>query len=759
MKRFFLLPLLISLLSAQDEKPTEANIFVSLDGDDSNPGIQSRPKKTIEGAMKALRDFREEGMITDEVSVNLWLRGGIYRPNQTITLTDFDSGTAKTPFRIRAYQDELVVFDCGKSLAQNLFKPTDDARIPAIAKGKVVSAKITNEDIKKILLEEGSQISFDDRMMTLARFPNHGFAIFGEILSSDTAKQEGSLTNPVGAKVRLSPSSKEDWQVHLPQSPRARLKGYMCSDWLKEDQEVVSTGSGNNLQLVNGSTYGISPGRRVGRVYLENILCELDSLGEWFFDSKSDELFLWPPTPLQEDGSINIWAGDTVFEVTNASFTTIENVTIQNLYHSENGTGAINIKGGHHNEIRGCTFRNIASPANAFNIKGKNNGARSSNIYDVNFSARLGGGKMTHDQIEHGENFIVNSHFTQIYAKSFYGKVAGIVGAGNIFRNNLCHNLNGQIVTLNGVDHLVEKNEIFNVGIEEGDGGSFYQGAMSWSWGNTFQHNFFHHIMCNPEMYSRAAIFSDDGDLGDNVIGNVFYKAGEGFKINGGAGHYAANNACIKGIHAFQVLDGDPKKSYDQMMDYLDTEPVKSDKANLLGRGFPTFGKEGWKEEISSENWPEMISSYWLDRYPRMRETFDLWYKKKSAERINLLENNRYYAFTGEPNAIPKTTKDKSGRSRSSVSGFENPKSLNFASRAHSDIPFAEIGLYKDAWRTSPPLKDDYRSQIESHWRDESSRAQGKYEPAKVNRRVYFNTGLLLDRLQKAQKPQRSPKK
>jgi len=42
-----------------------------------------------------------------------------------------------------------------------------------------------------------------------------------------------------------------------------------------------------------------------------------------------------------------------------------------------------------------------------------------------------------------------------------------MTGAGNIFRNNLIHNINGQPVTHQGVDHLIERNELFNVGIED----------------------------------------------------------------------------------------------------------------------------------------------------------------------------------------------------------------------------------------------------------------------------------------------------
>jgi|GEM_PF-7037008 len=270
---------------------------------------------------------------------------------------------------------------------------------------------------------------------------------------------------------------------------------------------------------------------------------------------------------------------------------------------------------------------------------------------------------------------------------------------------------------------------------------------MAESWGIKFENNFFHHIMCIPEMYERAAIFSDDGDLGDTVIGNVFYKAGAGFKVNGGGGHYAAHNLSVEGLNAFKFHPGNPPADYKAYMNFLNSNnPSVGEKQNVLGRGFKFFGVKGWQDKINDETWLSLVSPYWMERYPRMKELFELWYRRKAALKHNVLEHNGHKDSVGNPFAVGRDTKQKSNRKR----GRGKIATLDFSTKPVANkyhIPFEKIGLYQDEFRLSPPDKEAYRSAVSKHWRGDECRGAGRYDPGKILKRQYFNTGLLIKRL------------
>jgi len=742
-------------VSAQDSEAQGVNIFVAPDGNDKNPGIQSQPKATINGALETLRQFRGSGDITSEMAVNVWVRGGRYALTETVHLSSEDSGSEKHPFRISAWENEKVILDGRREVPRGLFKKvegTDVDRLSKEARGNVLVAVVPEGRAADELARAGAQMSYGGRMLQKARFPNVGFMVMDRVLTKDSApaNTKGTEDNPVGSRITFKPGIPGDWADEVNSSENARLGGYISETWLYQHFVINSMESNGAVQLRDASAYGL-PRPHISRGYLENVLPALDQQGEWFYDPKTRQLFIWPPDiKLGEGDAIGVWASSGAFALDNTQHVHIERFVIENLMGNSGGDGGINITSGEDNLVAGCTFRNISSPASAFNVfSGYRNKILSCNIFDVTGGGRLYGGEFGPDGVTPGENVVENCHYTQLYSTNFYGKVIAINGAGNIFRNNLAHNHNGQIVTLSGVEHLVEKNEIFNTGVEEGDGGAFYQGAMLHSWGTTFRHNFFHHIMCVPTIYTRAAIFSDDGDCGDLVEGNVFYKAGEGFKTNVGSGHIARDNLTIKGIHSFQVLPNDPKGRYNRSVNYLKNNPRDGAKDNWLGKGLAAIGVKGWEQQVTPENWHTLIGPYWYDKYPRMERLFANWQKRKSMDCVNEFTNNHAFEFSRNPMAIPGVSVLKGNTDGKSLSVFKNPKSLNFAYRSNRpkwapDIPFEKIGLVRDKYRQKVPDKDGYRAEVTKHWRRETSAAPREYKVRDVNKRCYYNTGLVV---------------
>lgn len=753
--RLFLLACCLSPLAADEQLPG-VNIFVARDGNDENSGIIEEPKATVEGALRTLREFRSSGDITPDMPVNIWIRGGRYAHERSIVFDKRDDGTEATPFRVSAYRNEEVIFDGRITIDRTLFAPVrgtpDAGRLGESARSEVLVATVPEGRMRSVLDRSGSQLSLGDQMLQVARFPDTGFTIMERVHDGDETNAVGTREAPKGALISFKPAIPGEWAGEVNRTEKARLSGYISATWLKQSMVIASLNQSGQIRLRDGSAYGMPP-RHICRAYLENVLPALDRAGEWFYDSETNQLFIWPPSEIAADATIGAWAGPDVFVFNGCSHVSVERIIMENLGGQDNGAGAVQIRSGTGNRAAGCTFRNIEAPMTAFNVTGgTNNGILSCDIYDVGNASRLSGGSYDHESISHAGNYIENCHFTQLYSTDFYGKVCGINGAGNIFRNNLAHNHNGQIVTMSGVDHLVERNEVFNTGVEEGDGGAFYQGAMLYSFGNTFRHNFFHHIMCVPEMYTRAAIFSDDGDCGDICYGNVFFKAGEGFKSNGGSGHYVHDNIAIEGINAVYLISSRPKEIWERAMKYFaDGRAAGGEKNNLIGNGLRVMGKPGWEMRVTEDNWHTEISDFWYYRYPRLRQIVDHWRKKDSMEFLSELKDNHAIGWGDRsPFAVPSYTIMDGNTTSKRISTFEDPDSLDFSYRRGKrpkwapEIPFNEIGILHDEFRATIPEKAHYRRVIREHWKDERSHPPREYDVDKVAERSYFNTGKLL---------------
>lgn len=723
-------------------------LYIATTGSDGNDGSIESPLATLIGA-------RDKARTTGVKMV--YIRGGRYNFDATCTLDSQDSGIT-----FIGYQNERVIFDGSDYIDASQFQlVTDDALLAKLhsnAKGKVYTQVITSSDLKSFLDKPTAQISINDKMATVARFPNKGFAhINNATVTGEVIRGEGTNESPKGAQFKLEENiDASKWSAELGRLNKSRIKGYISADWHKEDIDVSSISSSGDIRLRDGSRYGVKEGgAHVNRLFFYHLLCELDEPGEWYYDPTDSRLYLWPIDPITEDSSIGVWAGPQCFEINNGQNIQIKKMTIQNLGTGSNGDGAINIIGTSKNIlVAGVTFRYIAEPLTSVNIwhDVKDSKVLSCNFYDVWNNSRLYGGKLTSTAIEYGNNSIENCHFTQIYSKDFYGKACGISGAGNTFKNNLIHNMNGQPITHTGVDHIIELNEAFNVGIEEGDGGAFYTGNAMWSFGNKIRHNFVHHIMSVPKLLGRAAFFSDDLDAGEEVSENIVFKGGwEALKMNKGGGHDVVRNVVLECYRGIRNGNGSTT-DYNTAFNYLTTDPLSNDKNNYIGRMLKIVGTNGWETTVTADNWTDKIDDFWFQRYPKFKEMV-LAYKANQNFRpyASHYDNNMFYA--NNTNILGGSVETRNGNQDIDLTIFENPATLNFKFKeprpAYApDIPFENIGLYLDQYRCAVPNKDIYRQKVKERFNGQPSHdSNAPYDYNTINERLYYNTGEMLYKL------------
>ncbi|MHC4468854.1 MAG: right-handed parallel beta-helix repeat-containing protein, partial [Planctomycetota bacterium] len=91
---------------------TTVSFHVSPEGDDTNPGTETKPFKTLRHAQQ----FLQQNDLKGKKKITVYLHEGVYAFDQSLTFLAEDSGTKDVPILFTAYQDESVTLIGGKEL-------------------------------------------------------------------------------------------------------------------------------------------------------------------------------------------------------------------------------------------------------------------------------------------------------------------------------------------------------------------------------------------------------------------------------------------------------------------------------------------------------------------------------------------------------------------------------------------------------------------------------------------------------------------
>jgi len=91
-----------------------AEIWVSPDGMDANPGTSLQPKATLKAALRQARELRRLNDASVKGGIVIWLREGTYELVEPVFLRPEDSGTAESPTTIKAVPGEIPVLSGGR---------------------------------------------------------------------------------------------------------------------------------------------------------------------------------------------------------------------------------------------------------------------------------------------------------------------------------------------------------------------------------------------------------------------------------------------------------------------------------------------------------------------------------------------------------------------------------------------------------------------------------------------------------------------
>ena len=487
----------------------------------------------------------------------VWLRGGVYTVRDTLALAERNSGAAAAPITYRAAKDETVRLVAGRAVKPSDFKPVTDAavlaRLDPAARGKVVRLDLAALAVQHAgpypdVFHDGGgivELFFGGKRMPLSRWPNEGYVTMAKVLD------KGTLTGKQGAGGTFV--YREDRPARWSAADGVWLDGFWRVPWAPETVRIKSIDAAKReitlAAPVNagiGSKYAGPEGSGKEPWCAVNLLEEIDQPGEWCVNFPTKTLYFWPPAPLE---GAEILLSDLKAPV--IAMKDVSNLMLRGLIVEGGLAGGVQVAGGSNVLIGGCTFRNLGGTAVV--IKGgTKHTVTGCDIHDTGCGGIYAGGgdRKTLTPAGHA---ITNNHIWQVgrVKKTYTPPIAvGVYDAGYtcgcLVAHNLIHDIPHAAVLYGGNDNTFEYNHIYRVALDSGDVGAFYTWNDWTSRGNVVRYNFIH------DSPAANGVYMDDGDSGDTVFGNVFYKLACGPFIGGGHDNLVRNNIsieCPKAIH------------------------------------------------------------------------------------------------------------------------------------------------------------------------------------------------------------------
>lgn len=660
--------------------------YVSGEGNDNWSGRNSKPNwnetdgpfASLDKARQKIRELKRAGEFPkDGIIVNI--KGGIYSIFDTFLLEKEDSGNVDAPVVYQSYEREEVTIVGGLSITgfTEAASPEMLEHLDRQSRGKIYYTNLTSQGITDFgeiknrgfgrkIEPAALELFFNDKKMTLARWPDEGWAKIADVPAGQH-----------GGKFTYEGNRPSRWRF----SENIRLHGYWTWDWADSYEKVKSIDPGKN-EITTYPPHGVYGYTKGKRWYALNILEELNSPGEWYLDKKTGNLYFWPPGDPKENFAFVSITEKPFIKLNGAS-----NIVIKNIKFKITRGAGIEIKGGSMNTIAGCSFENIGNYAVLID-GGTNNGVQSCNIsFCGDGGIILKGGNRKN--LAPGRNFAKNnlifnySEWVRTYRPAIH-----IYGVGNIISNNHIHSAPHQAIALHGNEHVIEYNEINNVCNESSDVGAFYMGRDWTERGNIIRYNYFHDLGGIGEGVGSQAVYLDDWASGNLVFGNICVKAGRAVLIGGGRNNTVENNVfieCNPAVHVDSRGLGWAKYYFDG------TNTTLIDRMNAVNYGQPPYSKR----------YPELLNLYKDD--PALAKGNKIIRNISIGGKwLDLRNGLTTDIVTVKDNIIGKDP------------GFENLKNRDFRLRENSpalqlgfkQIPVESIGLYIDEYRTELPEKN-----------------------------------------------------
>jgi hypothetical protein len=237
------------------DSSAQTNLYVSLSGNDGNPGTQSKPFASINGALIMARK------ISGAVFIRLY--GGTYYLSKPVVFSSADSRKDNEPLTLTSAGHQKVVISGGAILGGLNWTEY---------KNGIWQAKIGQDLVFDELFING-------KLQQMARYPNYDPSaqfLGGTAADAISKERAARWKSPTGG------------YVHALHSARWGDFHYIITGKDTSGQPILEGGWQNNRRSGMHEKYR----------YTENVFEELDTVNEWYYNKKTEILYYFPPKNL-----------------------------------------------------------------------------------------------------------------------------------------------------------------------------------------------------------------------------------------------------------------------------------------------------------------------------------------------------------------------------------------------------------------------------------------------------------------------------
>ncbi|MCR4573928.1 MAG: right-handed parallel beta-helix repeat-containing protein [Lentisphaeria bacterium] len=523
--------------------------YVSPFGSDENPGGKDMPFATIHRAQQQVRTLLNAGALPPG-GVTIVLKEGTYALKSPLVFTKRDSGRRFSS--IDWTSEGKVTLIGGVEIPLTAFSAVSDQKaLDRLA--ETVRPFVQQVDLKAFGIKEFGtmgdvthgaapfgEVFFRGRPMTLARWPNEGWATTAAIAERGGKAGDADAKNGV---IEYDPQGvpAERWKV----DDGVWLQGFWSLDWYDEiiRVKVVNTEK-KRVELCSAkSRYGLgaTPQSGIGqrRFRVLNCLEELDVEGEWFVDAKTGVLYCWLP-PLKKG---ELETGCVIYSQMREPLVQLNGCSNVNLFNLNIGYtlgGGVLVRGDD-NLLSNCRVENTGDYG--IDLEGKSNIILDCIIRQTGtYGISVNGGDLK--ALEHGGNQIVNCLIQETGRwQMSYSAGVKLKGVGNVLEQCELRNFPHSAVMYSGNEHEIKRNNIHHACLDTEDAGALYTTRNWGSWGNVISNNYIHDIG-RPDGLAMG-VYLDDCDSGDMIVGNIFVRVPYAVHIGGGRHNVVKNNIFV----------------------------------------------------------------------------------------------------------------------------------------------------------------------------------------------------------------------
>ena len=263
-------------------------IYVSLQGNDKNPGTKEAPFNTLNRAIKQAREWRR--LNRPEVAGGIYIRleEGVYAQRNSLFLRSEDSGTPDSPTVICAVDGAHPVISGGVAVT-GWKRGCDNPAIPEELRQKIWSAEVPLIGNRRV--ETRQMWVNGNKVQRAAQFPDGGMERM-----IDFNPEEQTITIPVSQSVnpkRLQNAGQLEMIVH--QRWAIAILRVKSID-VKDGQAVVRFHEPeSHLEFAHPWPQPVIGGEKGNSSFcLTNALELLDQPGEWFQEYPSGTIYYYP---------------------------------------------------------------------------------------------------------------------------------------------------------------------------------------------------------------------------------------------------------------------------------------------------------------------------------------------------------------------------------------------------------------------------------------------------------------------------------